>query len=105
MYNFRCLLYKRIIFNSEYIPIYGSLLGCEMTLNIHFVLNRYGPLIDHWTMRFEAKHRYFKQLANVLGNFTNICYSLSLRHQLYQCYLSLNETTLPGEELEIGPGM
>lgn len=38
-----------------------------------------------------------------MGNYTNICYSLALRHQLRHCYLSLNET-LPGEENEVGPG-
>ena len=67
-------------------------------------LFRFGPLINHWTTRFEAKHKYFKHLANVIGNFTNICYSLALRHQLHQCYLSLDSATLSGEEIEIGPG-
>ena len=65
---------------------------------------RFGPLINHWTTRFEAKHKYFKNLANVMGNYTNICYSLALRHQLQHCYLSLNNETLPGEENEVGPG-
>ena len=70
---------------------------------IHFPF-RFGPLINHWTTRFEAKHKYFKNLANVMGNYTNICYSLALRHQLQHCYLSLNNETLPGEENEVGPG-
>ena len=79
-------------------------------INIHvFVcytsVLRYGPLISHWVMRFEAKHHYFKKLAVVLGNFKNICYSLAVRHQLQQCYLQLNAACLPGEEIEIGPGM
>lgn len=39
-----------------------------------------------------------------MGNYTNICYSLALRHQLQHCYLSLNKETLPGEENDIGPG-
>ena len=65
---------------------------------------RYGPLIKHWTTRFEAKHKYFKHLANVMSNFTNICYSLALRHQLHQCYLSLKPSALPGDEIEIGLG-
>ena len=56
-------------------------------------------------MRYEGKHSYFKHIASVIGNFTNICYSLSLRHQLRQCYLSLNKNGLPGEELEHGPGI
>jgi len=33
---------------------------------------RFGPLVRHWTMRYEAKHSYFKTLAHTLGNFTNI---------------------------------
>ena len=60
--------------------------------------------MNHWTTQFEAKHKYFKHLANVMGNFTNICYSLALRHQLHQCYLLLNSHSLPEETLEIGPG-
>lgn len=40
-----------------------------------------------------------------MGNFTNICCSLALHHQLHQCYLSLNSTTLPREDTEVGPGM
>ena len=69
-----------------------------------YISLRFGPLINHWTTHFEAKHKYFKHLANVLGNFTNICYSLALRHQLHQCYLMLNSHTLSGEKIEIGPG-
>lgn len=65
---------------------------------------KFGPLINHWTTRFEAKPKYFKHLSNVIGNFTNICYSLALRHQLHQCYLVLNTQNLLGEEIEIGPG-
>ena len=48
-------------------------------------------------MWFEAKHKYFKHVANVIGNF-NICYSLALCHQLHQCYLSIDLNVLPGEE-------
>ena len=66
------------------------------------MITRFGHLVNHWTMRLEAKHQYFKQLANVMGNFTNICYSLALHYQLYQCCLSLNTEDLPGEELEVG---
>lgn len=69
------------------------------------IVNRYGPLVHHWTMRYEAKHRYFKQMASIMGNFTNICYSLSLRHQLYQCYVNLATDDLPEEKLEVGQSM
>ena len=40
-----------------------------------------------------------------MGNFTNVCYSLALRHQLYQCYLNLNKNELPAKKLEAGPGL
>ena len=57
-------------------------------------------------MRYEAKHSYFKQLANSMGNFINIPYSLAMRHQLYQCYLHTNAQQLPGwtHNIETGPG-
>ena len=71
---------------------------------MNHVLFRYGPLISHWTARFEAKHKYFKRLAHIIGNFTNICYTLATRHQLYQCYLGLQTNTFPGEKPDIGPG-
>ena len=70
---------------------------------------RFGPLVRHWTMRYEAKHSYFKRLAQSMGNFVNAPYSLAMRHQLYQCYLNLNTSVLPGfadgQNLETGPGM
>jgi len=67
---------------------------------------RFGPLVRHWTMRFEAKHSYFKQLAHSMGNFVNICYSLTTRHQLLQCYLNINAKQIPGfdDNVEAGPG-
>ena len=73
-----------------------------MSFNCNFFY-RNGPLVHHWTMRYEGKHRYFKHMANVLSNFTNVCYSLSLRHQLLQCYLGLNRYTVACEDIETGP--
>ena len=64
---------------------------------------RFGPLINYRTTRFEAKHKYFKHLANLMGDFTNICYALALRHQLRQCYLNLAPDY--SNKVEIGPGM
>lgn len=65
-------------------------------------LCRSGPLVRAWTMRFEARHKYFKRLAVQLGNFINIGFSLAMRHQRLQCYHQLSNTL--EEELEIGPG-
>ena len=57
-------------------------------------------------MRYEAKLSYFKKLAQSMGNLVKITYSLSMRRQLYQCYLNINSQQLPGQEnnMEAGPG-
>ena len=31
-----------------------------------------GPLVNFWTMRFEAKHRFFKRLGHIVCNYRNI---------------------------------
>lgn len=64
---------------------------------------RFGPLIRHWTMRYEAKHAYFKSLSQSMGNFINVPYSLALRHQLHQCYLKSSELEVDNN-ITIGPG-
>lgn len=56
-------------------------------------------------MRYEAKHSYFKRLAHSMGNFINLPYSLSMRHQQYQCYLSTNEQEVVENGPMAGPGM
>ena len=53
-------------------------------------------------MRFEAKNKYIKGLAVRLGNFINIPYTLSMRHQQFQCYYNLNAEVI-ARELETGP--
>ena len=37
-------------------------------------------------MRFEAKHKYFKKMAQTLNNFINIAKTLAHRHQRFMCY-------------------
>ncbi|CAF1370806.1 unnamed protein product [Rotaria sordida] len=60
---------------------------------VHFVtdyakqIEMNGPAIRHWCMRFESKHRVFKQLAVKSNNFKNILYTLSKRNQMHQCLL------------------
>ena len=68
------------------------------------VLIRVGPLVRHWTMRYEAKHQYFKQLARSMGNYINICHSLAIRHQSLQCYLLQSGAVLHHNQADIGNG-
>ena len=64
-----------------------------------------GPLVRHWTMRFEAKHQYIKTLASRMGNYINICYSLAVRQLSYQCYILSSESGVCVTQQVIGRGM
>ena len=47
--------------------------------------NRNRPIVRQWCMRFEAKHHYFKRLAQGMTNFKNLHKTLAIRHQRLQC--------------------
>ncbi|KAK3921010.1 Transcriptional repressor protein YY1 [Frankliniella fusca] len=53
------------------------------------LIQEMGNLMKVWTLRFETKHSFFKQLTRVMRNFKNITYSLAEKHQLFQAYLRL----------------
>jgi hypothetical protein len=42
-----------------------------------------GPLITYWTMRFEAKHRFFKRLGHIVCNYRNILKMLAEHHKMF----------------------
>jgi hypothetical protein len=44
-----------------------------------------GPLGAVWCMRYEAKHAYFKSLQRAIGNWINVPWTLSYRHQQWMC--------------------
>jgi hypothetical protein len=44
-----------------------------------------GPLGAVWCMRYEAKHAYFKSLQRAIGNWINVPWTLSCRHQQWMC--------------------
>ncbi|CAL1293885.1 unnamed protein product, partial [Larinioides sclopetarius] len=55
------------------------------------LIQKFGPLIRMWTMRFESKHSYFKKCIKSAQNFKNLTKTLSERHQFLQAYISTNE--------------
>lgn len=63
-----------------------------------------GPLIRSMCIRFEAKHRYFKQWASKL-NFKNVCKSLANHNQLLEWCQNEIATEHPifANETESGP--
>lgn len=46
----------------------------------------FGSLVALWTMRFEAKHSFFKQVARHTNCFKNIPRSLAIKHQFMLAY-------------------
>lgn len=50
----------------------------------------FGPLKHLWTLHFESKHRYFKNIIKHSQNFKNITQLLSIKHQLLQSSCSMN---------------
>ncbi|KAL2101379.1 hypothetical protein ACEWY4_003140 [Coilia grayii] len=63
-----------------------------------------GPLVKFWTMRFEAKHNFFRRLSHIVCNFKNICKTMAKRHQLTQSYRFFCKEHLESGCLEIGKG-
>lgn len=41
----------------------------------------FGPLVDVWTMRFEAKHKLLKRTVREAHNFKNVAWTVAERHQ------------------------
>lgn len=60
---------------------------CELKPKHHFLehypylIRKFGPLVALWTMRFEAKHSYFKRVVRKIRCLKNVLLSLSQRHQ------------------------
>lgn len=61
--------------------------------------------MQNWSMRFEAKHNYFKKLVDKVNNFKNIDYSLARRHQALQAYLLHSGGRFYNISMEKGPGL
>lgn len=58
----------------------------------HFVehysqmIRAFGPLSDVWTMRFEGKHKFFKEVIRKAHNFRNVALTLAVKHQKMMVY-------------------
>ena len=67
---------------------------------IHYprCIQNIGPLIHMWCMRYEGKHKYFKQQKKC---FKNLTWSLAMKHQNYMAY---HWERFSKERLIVGPG-
>lgn len=67
-------------------------------------LNEFGPLVNCWTLRFESKHGYFKDVTYRLKNKKNICKTLAVRHEFYQAMFRSRPNFLGGENVNASGG-
>ena len=61
----------------------------------------YGPLVNCWTLRFEAKHSYFKEICQRSKNHRNVCKTMALRHQRRQAMLRADRYVLPHHRVKL----
>lgn len=50
------------------------------------LIKAFGPLVSLWTMRFEAKHSFFKKIVRQTSCFRNILKSMAKKHQAMIAY-------------------
>ena len=71
------------------------------------LIRSFGPVIDFWTIRFEAKHSVFKKTVRDAHNCKNILMTLASHHQLTLAYLldmpSVFKPTLEAGHLAVFP--
>lgn len=86
---------------SEHRTVFQEVFPHERILpKLHYLehypglIRQFGPLVALWTIRFEAKHSFFKRVIRHTNCYKNVLYSLAQRHQfqtaynLYMCRLS-----------------
>ncbi|KAJ7998433.1 hypothetical protein DPEC_G00204880 [Dallia pectoralis] len=64
------------------------------------MIRLFGPVVSQWTMRFEAKHRFFKQVIRHTSCFKNVPLSLASKHQMMIAY-HLSSPFLSKPDLEV----
>ena len=73
------------LYLGNFISLYGALIPKQHFLT-HYpsLILQLGPLIHFMCLRCEAKHKYFKKIVNLLGNYKHLPWTLTNRHQLSQ---------------------
>lgn len=71
-----CQRYQELFPNAHLLPKHQYLEHYPLMIRL------FGPLVHRWTMRFEAKHSFSKQVARYTSCFKNIPLTLARKHQL-----------------------
>ncbi len=62
----------------------------------------FGPLVHVYTLRYEAKHKFFKRIAKMCMNWINILKTLAVRHQLHEALLFQSDKFCDEHDFETG---
>lgn len=71
---------------EDFLELYLDLFRNWLVPKMHFLthysdqIGNFGPLLACSTIRFEAKHSYFKSLAHKTKNKRNLCLTFAKRH-------------------------
>jgi len=84
------------LFNTNLKPKHHHL------LHYPYIMRKVGPISHLWSMRFESKHRESKLTAHSITSRKNICYTLSIKHQLKLAYRLLSKSSILSLSLDIG---
>lgn len=83
--NLICHLESLIVaHNIDYVKLFKDNLKPKHHFMIHYahVMRQLGPLRNLWCMRFEAKHKVLKRIANNTSSRKNLPYTLIVKDQL-----------------------
>lgn len=81
---------------ATHLQCYQSYFGQPLKPKQHFlthyvgIIRSMGPVIKFWAMRMEAKHQYFKRVAQTTKNFVNIKKTLALHFGKFTIVVILN---------------
>lgn len=68
---------------KEVFPDYNLLPKHHFLEHYPQLIRQFGPLRCLWTLRFEAKHSFFKRVVRYTKSFKNVLLSLAERHQFH----------------------
>ena len=93
---------------QEHAELFCEYAGVDMRPKHHFLshyprlVRCFGPLLHTWTLRYEAKHKFFKKIAKMVMNFINILKTMAVRHQLFEALLFQSDNFRGDHDVEIG---
>lgn len=106
----KCKLEFLAILINEHHTLFRKLAPTSLTPKFHYLIHypriiaQYGPPKRYWTMRFEAKHQYFKDLARKCKNFKNLPLTLAKRCQTLQAVVYSSAMSINHMDIAAGPG-